>query len=488
MRARSAAAELAGWLEGLEKARIPYHLIAHSHGGNVVWRALRARLRKKRSVANLRSWTTVGTPFYRFRVTPPDIASVVPLCAAAAILFSPGRFPAPQQIWHVTVLMRPVMVAYGGQRVLPLLVFAMLGITVLIAAFVAAEWAIRLAASLVDSVKRQRDDRAYTKVAGRHAAIRSRQDEAITGLIGSLTIDGSGVRLVPRLPYLNQTLIGKLLSPVLLWPIALYNLTVAPWFNGELRRKLGNRMQGNPFRYSEVQSVGGTPGDGAPAPGQLNPEDEKSIAELAAAGAAETIAGMRGALGVFATGADLAVFRQQFAKRQLRRASAQLVFPVRGRGADRSGADSRRPSGGRGPHRGAVCRGPQGRDSLGTRGGDGRTAGGLLPRRRVPVSGIGAAEHDCGEDGGPYNGGRRAGARGGRGGRQNVVRGEMRDGDVPDGGTEVRSECPPPGSARLQDYLLLDDELSGLLGGDPVVERVQRGGLQTSRGLARRAR
>ncbi|MGP0062734.1 MAG: HEAT repeat domain-containing protein [Isosphaeraceae bacterium] len=44
-----------------------YHLIGHSHGGSVIWNALRIAAGRKEPLPHLRSWTTLGTPFPTFR-------------------------------------------------------------------------------------------------------------------------------------------------------------------------------------------------------------------------------------------------------------------------------------------------------------------------------------------------------------------------------------------------------------------------------------
>ena len=55
--------------------RGPFHVVAHSHGGSVLMGALCLATDKHRAaagsapqpLANLKSWTTVGTPFFHFR-------------------------------------------------------------------------------------------------------------------------------------------------------------------------------------------------------------------------------------------------------------------------------------------------------------------------------------------------------------------------------------------------------------------------------------
>ena len=49
-----------------------YHLVGHSHGGSVIWHALVASARSGERLKGLRSWTTVGTPFLKFRPELPS--------------------------------------------------------------------------------------------------------------------------------------------------------------------------------------------------------------------------------------------------------------------------------------------------------------------------------------------------------------------------------------------------------------------------------
>jgi len=59
---RKAATELSAFLDELERRGQPYHIIAHSHGGNVVHLALLQGYKK-----HLTSCSCVGTPYYIYR-------------------------------------------------------------------------------------------------------------------------------------------------------------------------------------------------------------------------------------------------------------------------------------------------------------------------------------------------------------------------------------------------------------------------------------
>jgi hypothetical protein len=53
-------------LSELEDNGIPYHLVGHSHGGSVIWHALKESARNGKQLSCLKSWTTVATPFIEF--------------------------------------------------------------------------------------------------------------------------------------------------------------------------------------------------------------------------------------------------------------------------------------------------------------------------------------------------------------------------------------------------------------------------------------
>lgn len=67
-RARSrAAANLFTHLKEIEASGKDFHLVGHSHGGSVIWHALKQATLHRQSLNGLRSWTTVGTPFLQHR-------------------------------------------------------------------------------------------------------------------------------------------------------------------------------------------------------------------------------------------------------------------------------------------------------------------------------------------------------------------------------------------------------------------------------------
>lgn len=64
---RAAAKKLYDLLRGYDEQGIKYYVIGHSHGGSVIYNALLRSIARRRPLKNLKSWTTVGTPFLNYR-------------------------------------------------------------------------------------------------------------------------------------------------------------------------------------------------------------------------------------------------------------------------------------------------------------------------------------------------------------------------------------------------------------------------------------
>ena len=87
-RARSKASlDLYHHLRELESRQQPYHLVGHSHGGSVIWGALRLATLKRKHLDHLRSWSTVGTPFLHHRTRNAfDLVNLVNIALALLLL------------------------------------------------------------------------------------------------------------------------------------------------------------------------------------------------------------------------------------------------------------------------------------------------------------------------------------------------------------------------------------------------------------------
>jgi hypothetical protein len=90
-RARSkAAVQLLEHLQALEESGRPYHLIGHSHGGSVIWSALRLATARKQELRHLKSWSTVGTPFLHHQSRSPWSVRNVACMIMALLMLRPA--------------------------------------------------------------------------------------------------------------------------------------------------------------------------------------------------------------------------------------------------------------------------------------------------------------------------------------------------------------------------------------------------------------
>jgi hypothetical protein len=64
---RAAGVQLFKVVQDLEAKKQKYHLIGRSHGGSVIWYALRLAASKRRRLKGLQRWITVGTTFLEFQ-------------------------------------------------------------------------------------------------------------------------------------------------------------------------------------------------------------------------------------------------------------------------------------------------------------------------------------------------------------------------------------------------------------------------------------
>ncbi len=82
-------------LQSLEAEGRTYHLVAHSHGGSLVWETLLQASAQQspssdqacRPLPNLKSWTTVGSPFLHFVPDLTGVAAVIPAICIAAVIY-----------------------------------------------------------------------------------------------------------------------------------------------------------------------------------------------------------------------------------------------------------------------------------------------------------------------------------------------------------------------------------------------------------------
>jgi hypothetical protein len=87
---RIAGQQLLSRLSALDADGTHYHLVGHSHGGSVIWHALKLSARANTRLSGLRSWTTVGTPFIEFGSDGSWLRHALAALAAVAALYLMG--------------------------------------------------------------------------------------------------------------------------------------------------------------------------------------------------------------------------------------------------------------------------------------------------------------------------------------------------------------------------------------------------------------
>ncbi len=303
-----ASGELLGRLQELETAGRSYHLIGHSHGGSVIWGALRLATLRKEPLERLKSWSTVGTPFMHhrthgalsvgnllkivlalvflnpvFRVLRGlilwtsaalfgwQVNMVIPSsrqAGAAAILRAP--FVKLMELLHVATTNPDGSIQIGtfdptGQQTFFQYLFLstegwiILSICLLYL-FIFAQLASLLLSPVMESLRIRSERRLDKNIAARFGGlwlgIWSPDDEAINGLRATLSMSVSFIsRLVPRERVFFSDNTTLLLRPYF-WIFApLYNNLLRPILDHVVRSRVIKTAQGNNRPAAEVVEV-----------------------------------------------------------------------------------------------------------------------------------------------------------------------------------------------------------------------------------------
>lgn len=324
-----AALALVAHLNKLEAAGTRYHLIGHSHGGSVIWHALRLAKRKRIELPNLQSWTTVGTPFLHhrtrgawnvvnlfnlvlacilFRPAIATLYSLITVVVGPALGLKNVLYVKPADIpENISLLQRPVlwMVQHlglyavdseggvrigsydpaGSESVYAFLFTTVEGWVLLgLAAFVIYVY-MNLASFFLSSFlesqrirSEKRLDEAVRSAFRPHwLGLWSPDDEAINGLRATLSLKTSFVgRMVPRERVLFSDHLSLLSRPYY-WVLApLFNRFARPAVDSLVRSFVIKTAQGNNRPAAEVVEVSSTPwkseqtGNTSPLPEWLN--------------------------------------------------------------------------------------------------------------------------------------------------------------------------------------------------------------------------
>jgi hypothetical protein len=307
-----AASDLLAYLLRLESDGRRFHLIGHSHGGSVIWHALRLATLQQKSLKSLQSWSTVGTPFLHHRTRGAwHLANIFNLVLAVLLLrpavwtlcrfvqlvgsavfgydhgvrlptdggtgwYAAARTPVLRIVeWlgvSVTETAEGIRVgsfdAAGGQSFLEYLFLSPEGWLILVVALVAAYVYLNLAvfflSPVLESLRIRKEKRLEQNVMdafrGRWLGIWTSDDEAINGLRATLDLSISFVaRMVPRESVLLSDRLSFISRPYhyLLAPV--YNSFFRPLLDSIVRSHVVKTAQGNNRPSAEVVAVSPVP-------------------------------------------------------------------------------------------------------------------------------------------------------------------------------------------------------------------------------------
>ena len=312
-RARAkAAAQLLHHLERQEAAGKEYHLVGHSHGGSVIWHALRMATLSKQTLHGLRTWTTVGTPFLQHRSRSawnplnlaaigfallllfPFVRSVSTITCVfrdalmgvnSAVVVSPDS-----EVGYDAVLRAPMIAAVeylgvpvqrradgirfgsfdpsGDQSFASYLFASREGLVLLGASllhvYIAFHLIVWCIAPALESRRIRAEARlekhAYHRFGARWLGLWSRDDEAINGLRATLDLS---VRFVSKMRPRERVFISdttSILSRPLFWLVSpLYNRVVQPNLDRYVRNLVIRSAQGNDRPTATLVEVTPTP-------------------------------------------------------------------------------------------------------------------------------------------------------------------------------------------------------------------------------------
>ncbi len=244
----SAGRALLSHIRAIRRRGLRVHLIGHSHGGSVIWNALRFKEEPGRLVKRVDSWTTVGMPFIQFKPGCGQFANLFTLAIGAAMFIPAALSLAGLVIMFVTVsldLGLSLPTATGAASVGGI-------IAVNLAIFVGG---VRLIAKADDVVRAHAEEKAAQEAMDSNGkgwlGIWSESDEAIKGLRASVDMTGS---IVPRRTIAAHRLVtgkswSERLTLVLVsftWIFNLvFNYTAAPAADRFLTAQLKRAAQGD---------------------------------------------------------------------------------------------------------------------------------------------------------------------------------------------------------------------------------------------------
>lgn len=270
------AKALLDYIEQFEQTGQGYHLIGHSHGGSIIWMAMRQASVDGIPLDCLRTWSTVGTPFLRHRtVNPISIANAINIIAG--LFFLSHARQSLHQVFSVVhcALFHPDHYAKTQIEVLgrdvnlfDYLMYDHLGwlaiAGVVVMFFVFAQLASFFIGPVIESRRIRQELHAEKCVmhdfGSRWLGIWSPDDEAINGLRTTLHLD---ITFVGKVSAADRIFVSDYLGFLWIpyyWTVApTFNYIVRPILNHFVRQYVSKAVQGNNRPSAELCDVATAP-------------------------------------------------------------------------------------------------------------------------------------------------------------------------------------------------------------------------------------
>lgn len=290
----AAARETAGLdlfrqMQALERQQIPYHIVAHSHGGGVLLEALTDAILARAPLSNLVSWTTVGTPF---------------ICASPASHWT-NRLRNP---WRMMLALSLAMINMTTIALLAASPFIAIPIPAIVLLSGLLLWTTTLSGRisanghLLSRLEARKE--AMNQFGNRWLPLWSTGDEALTSL--TVTVPPMTLNLVgPIRPSVNR---HAPLRSLIRWPlasaVALGVNAFRPRLNRTAAATVRRALQGYDHPFGDVENIGAGPLPPFDAYPSLPPRVDAELIESANANAQQGIAALRTALYTAAMAGD----------------------------------------------------------------------------------------------------------------------------------------------------------------------------------------
>jgi HEAT repeat protein len=239
-----------------------YHLIGHSHGGTVIWAALRLAAARGEDLPHLRSWTTLGTPFPTYQpIRHRGLVGLMGLATIAvagwwALYGTVAQIPHPFDIHRFGLTVRTLFDPRSPAKLFPPNV-SPVTFTVLLVLMILAGWfAFAVITEPLRRLEFRRERRhsaaAWRRFGERWLGLFSPIDEAIAGAQNTVGLYTSNlVRLHwPGLPPENPLrapfwLVRWIVVPVMNWialPLAEWIISLVFLLKFQGSDRLGTRL------------------------------------------------------------------------------------------------------------------------------------------------------------------------------------------------------------------------------------------------------